>query len=112
MGAERFTPETKLFMGPWYRRSPYFEGTVAAGATAYDIYNHMLPPRLLRRPERGVRHLLSRRRRVGRRRRVDRRGERPGRRPAHRHAHVPRPHEVRGEAGQVHARDRAATAAS
>ena len=32
MGDERFVTETNLFMGPWYRRSPYFEGTIAAGA--------------------------------------------------------------------------------
>ena len=31
-------------MGPWYRRSPYFEGTVRAGCYAYDVYNHTLLP--------------------------------------------------------------------
>ena len=33
-----------LYFGPWYRRSPFFEKTLEAGATAYDIYNHMYLP--------------------------------------------------------------------
>ena len=33
-----------LYFGPWYRRSPFFEKTLAAGCTAYDIYNHMYLP--------------------------------------------------------------------
>ncbi|MEX0834256.1 MAG: glycine cleavage T C-terminal barrel domain-containing protein [Actinomycetota bacterium] len=37
-------PSTDLYFGPWYRRSPYFEATLRAGAKAYDIYNHMLLP--------------------------------------------------------------------
>jgi glycine cleavage system aminomethyltransferase T len=44
MGAERYATETTLYMGPWYRRSPYFEATVRAGAKAYDVYNHTLLP--------------------------------------------------------------------
>ena len=36
--------ETTLYFGPWYRRSPFFEKTLEAGCTAYDIYNHMLLP--------------------------------------------------------------------
>jgi aminomethyltransferase len=35
---------TTLYFGPWYRRSPFFEKTLAAGCSAYDIYNHMLLP--------------------------------------------------------------------
>jgi aminomethyltransferase len=35
---------TTLYFGPWYRRSPFFESTLAAGCTAYDIYNHMYLP--------------------------------------------------------------------
>ena len=31
-------------MGPWYRRSPYFEATVRAGCKYYDIYNHTFLP--------------------------------------------------------------------
>lgn len=30
-----------LYFGPWYRRSPFFEKTLEAGCSAYDIYNHM-----------------------------------------------------------------------
>jgi len=30
---------TTLHFGPWYRRSPFFERTLAAGCKAYDIYN-------------------------------------------------------------------------
>jgi hypothetical protein len=30
---------TKLYFGPWYRRSPYFEATRRAGCKAYDNYN-------------------------------------------------------------------------
>ena len=26
-----------LYFGPWYRRSPFFEKTLEAGASAYDI---------------------------------------------------------------------------
>jgi len=35
---------TKLYFGPWYRRSPYFEATLQAGCKAYDIYNKMYLP--------------------------------------------------------------------
>ena len=35
---------TKLYFGPWYRRSPYFEATIRAGCKAYDIYNKMYLP--------------------------------------------------------------------
>ena len=42
------TPATEasstLYFGPWYRRSPFFEKTLAAGCSAYDIYNHMYLP--------------------------------------------------------------------
>ncbi len=42
------TPATSdsstLYFGPWYRRSPFFEKTLAAGCSAYDIYNHMYLP--------------------------------------------------------------------
>ena len=33
-----------LYFGPWYRRSPFFEKTLDAGCSAYDIYNHMYLP--------------------------------------------------------------------
>jgi glycine cleavage system aminomethyltransferase T len=35
---------TRLYFGPWYRRSPYFESTLRAGCQAYDIYNKMYLP--------------------------------------------------------------------
>jgi aminomethyltransferase len=35
---------TKLYFGPWYRRSPFFEATRRAGCAAYDIYNKMYLP--------------------------------------------------------------------
>jgi aminomethyltransferase len=41
--AEGATSST-LYFGPWYRRSPFFEKTLAAGCSAYDIYNHMYLP--------------------------------------------------------------------
>ena len=59
MGADRFATETTLFMGPWYRRSPYFEGTIAAGAKAYDIYNHTMLPGYYDDPNVEYDHLLS-----------------------------------------------------
>ncbi len=59
MGEERFTPETKLYMGPWYRRSPYFESTVRAGCKAYDVYNHTLLPGYYDDPDAEYQHLLT-----------------------------------------------------
>jgi aminomethyltransferase len=38
------TDSTMLYFGPWYRRSPFFERTLDAGCSAYDIYNHMYLP--------------------------------------------------------------------
>jgi len=35
---------TKLYLGPWYRRSPFFAATQRAGCVAYDIYNKMYLP--------------------------------------------------------------------
>jgi len=35
---------TTLYFGPWYRKSPYFEATLRAGCTAFDIYNHQYLP--------------------------------------------------------------------
>jgi aminomethyltransferase len=35
---------TRLYFGPWYRRSPFFESTLRAGCLAYDIYNKMYLP--------------------------------------------------------------------
>jgi aminomethyltransferase len=41
---EMLEKSTTLYFGPWYRRSPFFESTLAAGCTAFDIYNHMYLP--------------------------------------------------------------------
>jgi aminomethyltransferase len=38
------TTATRLYFGPWYRRSPFFESTLRAGCKAYDIYNKMYLP--------------------------------------------------------------------
>ena len=59
MGDERYATETKLFMGPWYRRSPYFEATVRAGAKGYDVYNHTLLPGYYDDPNVEYEHLLA-----------------------------------------------------
>ncbi|MGE5461411.1 MAG: glycine cleavage T C-terminal barrel domain-containing protein [Solirubrobacterales bacterium] len=42
---------TTLYFGPWYRRSPFFEATLRAGCSAYDVYNHMLLPAYYDDPE-------------------------------------------------------------
>ncbi len=59
MGKERYASETLLYMGPWYRRSPYFEATVRAGCQAYDVYNHTLLPGYYRDPNDEYEALLS-----------------------------------------------------
>ncbi len=43
-GAAEAATSATLYFGPWYRRSPFFERTLAAGCSAYDIYNHMYLP--------------------------------------------------------------------
>ncbi len=35
---------TRMWFGPWYRKSPYFEATLRYGCKAYDIYNRMYLP--------------------------------------------------------------------
>jgi aminomethyltransferase len=35
---------TRLYFGPWYRRSPFFESALRAGCKAFDIYNKMYLP--------------------------------------------------------------------
>ncbi len=34
----------KFYFASWYRKSPYFQRTVEAGCTSWDLYNHMLIP--------------------------------------------------------------------
>jgi glycine cleavage system aminomethyltransferase T len=41
---EMLAKSATLYFGPWYRRSPFFDATLRAGCTAYDIYNHMYLP--------------------------------------------------------------------
>src|SRR3954464_5751044 len=48
---------TKLYFGPWYRRSPYFDATRRAGCKAYDIYNKMYLPAWRDDPEVAYRAL-------------------------------------------------------
>jgi len=48
-----------LYFGPWYRRSPFFEKTLAAGCSAYDIYNHMYLPGYYADPVEEYWHLLN-----------------------------------------------------
>lgn len=33
-----------FYFASWYKKSPYFDKTVEAGATSWDLYNHMLIP--------------------------------------------------------------------
>ena len=33
-----------FYFASWYKKSPYFEKTVEAGCTSWDLYNHMLIP--------------------------------------------------------------------
>jgi glycine cleavage system aminomethyltransferase T len=40
-----------LNFGPWYRRSPFFEATLRAGCSAFDVYQHMLHPNTYGDPE-------------------------------------------------------------
>jgi glycine cleavage system aminomethyltransferase T len=35
-----------FYFASWYKKSPYFERTVEAGCTSWDLYNHMLIPTL------------------------------------------------------------------
>ena len=48
-----------FYTASWYRRSPYWERTVEAGCTSWDLYNHMLIPTLYDDDEREYRHLLQ-----------------------------------------------------
>jgi glycine cleavage system aminomethyltransferase T len=41
---EMLAKSTTLYFGPCYRRSPFFPSTLAAGCSAFDIYNHMYLP--------------------------------------------------------------------
>jgi aminomethyltransferase len=56
------TPEPYSFTfytASWYRRSPYWQRTVEAGCTSWDLYNHMLIPTLYDDDEAEYWHLLE-----------------------------------------------------
>ena len=48
-----------FYTASWYRRSPYWERTVEAGCTSWDLYNHMLIPTLYDDDELEYRQLLE-----------------------------------------------------
>jgi aminomethyltransferase len=48
----------KFYFATWYRKSPYFQRTVEAGCTSWDVYNHMLIPTLYDDDVKEYWHLL------------------------------------------------------
>ncbi len=48
-----------FYTATWYRRSPYWQRTVEAGCTSWDLYNHMLIPTLYDDDEAEYWHLLN-----------------------------------------------------
>ena len=48
-----------FYTASWYRRSPYWQRTVEAGCTSWDLYNHMLIPTLYDDDEKEYWHLLE-----------------------------------------------------
>ncbi|HEY7401269.1 MAG TPA: glycine cleavage T C-terminal barrel domain-containing protein [Actinomycetota bacterium] len=48
-----------FYTATWYRKSPYWQRTVEAGCTSWDLYNHMLIPTLYDDDEREYWHLLE-----------------------------------------------------
>jgi aminomethyltransferase len=49
----------KFYFASWYKKSPYFQRTVEAGCTSWDLYNHMLIPTLYDDDEKEYWHLLE-----------------------------------------------------
>ncbi len=49
----------RFYTASWYRRSPYWQRTVEAGCTSWDLYNHMLIPTLYDDDETEYWHLLN-----------------------------------------------------
>ena len=108
MNAVQTTPQatsSTLYFGPWYRRSPFFENTLEAGCSAYDIYNHMYLPGYYADPIEEYWALLNDVTvwDVSVERIVEITG--PRRQRVHELADLSRPDEVRRRPGQVHARD-------
>jgi glycine cleavage system aminomethyltransferase T len=48
-----------FYTASWYRRSPYWQRTVEAGCTSWDLYNHMLIPTLYDDDEAEYWHLVE-----------------------------------------------------
>lgn len=48
-----------FYTASWYRRSPYWQRTVEAGCTSWDLYNHMLIPTLYDDDEKEYWHLVE-----------------------------------------------------
>ena len=48
-----------FYFASWYKKSPYFERTVEAGCTSWDLYNHMLIPTLYDDDVKEYWHLLE-----------------------------------------------------
>jgi aminomethyltransferase len=48
-----------FYMATWYRKSPYYQRTVDAGCTSWDLYNHMLIPTLYDDDLKEYWHLLN-----------------------------------------------------
>jgi glycine cleavage system aminomethyltransferase T len=48
-----------FYFASWYKKSPYFAKTVEAGATSWDLYNHMLIPTLYDDDVQEYRHLVE-----------------------------------------------------
>src|SRR6266540_2689834 len=48
-----------FYVASWYRKSPYWQRTVEAGCTSWDLYNHMLIPTLYDDDETEYWHLLE-----------------------------------------------------
>lgn len=48
-----------FYFASWYKKSPYFDRTVDAGAASWDLYNHMLIPTLYDDDVKEYWHLLE-----------------------------------------------------
>jgi glycine cleavage system aminomethyltransferase T len=48
-----------FYFASWYKKSPYFDRTVDAGCTSWDLYNHMLIPTLYDDDVKEYWHLLE-----------------------------------------------------
>ena len=48
-----------FYVASWYRKSPYWQRTIEAGCTSWDLYNHMLIPTLYDDDLKEYWHLLN-----------------------------------------------------